>query len=64
MLQAAVVRVAVRLSACYVDFAQTNLLGKSFLLTSVYLWCIVNRRKCKAYAPTGAGTEKETPPFP
>ena len=27
--------------------------GKSFLLTSVYLWCLLNRFKCKAAAPTG-----------
>ena len=40
-----------------------NVRGKSFLLTSIYLFCLVNRRKCKACAPTGMGTEKETP-FP
>ena len=27
--------------------------GKSFLLTSVYLWCLLNKFKCKAGAPTG-----------
>ena len=27
--------------------------GKSFLLTTVYLWCIVNGKNCKAAAPTG-----------
>ena len=27
--------------------------GKSFLLTTVYLWCIVHGRKAKACAPTG-----------
>ena len=27
--------------------------GKSFCLTSVYLWCLLNRLKCKAAAPTG-----------
>ena len=27
--------------------------GKSFLLTTVYLWCIVNNKRCKAAAPTG-----------
>ena len=27
--------------------------GKSFLLTTVYLWCIVNGKRCKAAAPTG-----------
>ena len=27
--------------------------GKSFLLTTVYLWCIVNGKKAKACAPTG-----------
>ncbi len=27
--------------------------GKSFLLTSVYLWCLLNKRACKAAAPTG-----------
>lgn len=27
--------------------------GKSFLLTTVFLWCIVNDKKCKAAAPTG-----------
>ena len=27
--------------------------GKSFLLTTVYLWCIVNEKKAKACAPTG-----------
>jgi len=27
--------------------------GKSFLLTTVFLWCIVNDIKCKAAAPTG-----------
>ena len=27
--------------------------GKSFLLTTVYLWCIVNHKKAKAAAPTG-----------
>ena len=28
--------------------------GKSFLLTTVFLWCLVHRVKCKAAAPTGA----------
>ena len=28
-------------------------LGKSFLLTTVFLWAIVNGLKCKAAAPTG-----------
>ena len=27
--------------------------GKSFLLATVYLWCIVNGKKAKACAPTG-----------
>ena len=27
--------------------------GKSFLLVTVYLWCIVNGKKAKACAPTG-----------
>ena len=27
--------------------------GKSVLLTSVYLWCVVNGVHCKAAAPTG-----------
>ena len=27
--------------------------GKSFLLTSIYLWCIVHGVACKAAAPTG-----------
>ena len=27
--------------------------GKSFLLTTVYLWCIVNGKKANACAPTG-----------
>ena len=27
--------------------------GKSFLLTTVYLWCILNKLSCKAAAPTG-----------
>ena len=27
--------------------------GKSFLLTSIYLWCLLNKFKCKAAAPTG-----------
>jgi len=27
--------------------------GKSFLLTTVFLWCLVHRVKCKAAAPTG-----------
>ena len=27
--------------------------GKSFLLTTVFLWCLVNDKKCKAAAPTG-----------
>lgn len=27
--------------------------GKSFLLATVYLWCIVQSKKCKAAAPTG-----------
>jgi hypothetical protein len=27
--------------------------GKSFLLATVYLWCIVHSKKCKAAAPTG-----------
>ena len=27
--------------------------GKSFLLASVFLWCLVNSKKCKAAAPTG-----------
>ena len=29
------------------------MLGKSFLLTTVFLWAIVNGMKCKAAAPTG-----------
>ena len=41
---------------------QKTFRGKSFLLTSIFLFCIVNRRKCKACAPTGEGTGK-TPPF-
>ena len=28
--------------------------GKSFLLTTVYLWCIINGRTCSACAPTAA----------
>ena len=31
----------------------THFQGKSFLLTTVYLWCIVNGKKAKACAPTG-----------
>ena len=27
--------------------------GKSFLLSTIFLWCIVNRKKAKAAAPTG-----------
>ena len=27
--------------------------GKSFLLTTLYLWCVVNGVHCKAAAPTG-----------
>ena len=27
--------------------------GKSFLLTSIFLWCLVHKLKCKAAAPTG-----------
>ena len=27
--------------------------GKSFLLTSIYLWCVVHGMACKAAAPTG-----------
>eukprot|EP00973_Karenia_brevis_P094463 12422633-Karenia_brevis.AAC.1 len=27
--------------------------GKSYLLTTVYLWCIINKKKCHAAAPTG-----------
>ena len=27
--------------------------GKSFLLTTVYPWCIVNGKKAKACTPTG-----------
>ena len=27
--------------------------GKSFLLTSIYLWCVVHGMSCKAAAPTG-----------
>ena len=27
--------------------------GKSFLLTSIYLWCVVHDVACKAAAPTG-----------
>ena len=27
--------------------------GKSFLLTTVYLWCLVNGKRTKAAAPTG-----------
>ena len=27
--------------------------GKSFLLTTVYLWCIINKRACRAACPTG-----------
>ena len=27
--------------------------GKSFLLTTVYLWCLLKRKKVKAAAPTG-----------
>ena len=27
--------------------------GKSFLLTTVYLWCLVHGKKAKACAPTG-----------
>ena len=40
--------------------------GKSFLLTTVYLWCIVNGKKAKACAPTGiaaANVEIEGGPF-
>ena len=34
--------------------------GKSFLLTSVYLFCILNKLSCKAAAPTGhMDTERE-----
>ena len=31
----------------------TQFRGKSSLLTTVYLWCIVNGKKAKACAPTG-----------
>ena len=27
--------------------------GKSYLLSTIYLWCIVNGLNCKAAAPTG-----------
>jgi AAA domain len=27
--------------------------GKSYVLTSVYLWCLLNGKRCKAAAPTG-----------
>ena len=27
--------------------------GKSFLLTTIYLWCCVHSMACKAAAPTG-----------
>jgi hypothetical protein len=27
--------------------------GKSYLLMAVYLWCILNKKKCEAAAPTG-----------
>ena len=40
--------------------------GKSFLLTTVYLWCLVNGKKAKACAPTGiaaANVEIEGGPF-
>ena len=35
------------------EFTISKLEGKSFLLTTVYLWCIVNGKKAKACAPTG-----------
>jgi len=36
--------------------------GKSFLLTTVYLWCLVHKVKCKAAAPTGiAASNVEIP---
>ena len=28
--------------------------GKSFLLTTIFLWCIVNKKNTKAAAPTGS----------
>ena len=45
--------------------------GKSFLLTTVFLWAIVNGLKCKAAAPTGIAaanieienTEARAPPL-
>ena len=29
------------------------LLGKSFLLTTIFLWCLVHKKNTKAAAPTG-----------
>ena len=34
--------------------------GKSFLLTTVFLWCIVHGKKTRAAAPTGQGATKKT----
>ena len=46
------------------DTATKTPQGKSFLLTSIYLWCLVHRRNCKACAPTGQeGTEREASPL-
>ena len=38
------------------DFEQTRIsagTGKSFLLTTVYLYCLVHGKRCRAAAPTG-----------
>jgi len=38
---------------CSVVYVSIQCQGKSFLLTTVYLWFIVNGKKAKACAPTG-----------
>ena len=35
------------------NFNQLTRTGKSFLLNSVFLWCLVNGKRVKAAAPTG-----------
>ena len=42
--------------------------GKSFLLNTVYLYCLVHEKRCKAAAPTGiaastVGDRNVAPPF-
>ena len=37
----------------FISLLQAHVEGKSFLLTTIYLWAIIKRIKCKAAAPTG-----------